>query len=114
MRMGTPRRFAAEVARLREAVLAPGDPAAGLRAAAAARSGELALGEARTPVPEELTAYVDKVALHAYKVVDGDVEELKEAGYSEDEIFEVTVAAAIGSALERLDAGLRALRAGTG
>ncbi len=111
--MGTPGRFAVEVQRLREAVLAPGDPAAELRAAAATRAGELALGEARTPVPEGLAAYVDKVALHAYKVVDRDVEELKEAGYSEDEIFEVTVAAAVGSALERLDAGLRALRAET-
>ena len=35
---------------------------------------------------------------------------LKEAGYSEDEIFEHTVAAALAAGLERLDAGLRALR----
>ncbi len=48
--------------------------------------------------------------LHAYKVTDADVEELKRAGFSEDEIFEHTVAAAVAAGLERLEAGLRVLR----
>jgi alkylhydroperoxidase family enzyme len=43
-------------------------------------------------------------------VTDGDVQALKDAGFSEDEIFEHTVAAAVAAGLERLDAGLRALR----
>jgi alkylhydroperoxidase family enzyme len=59
-----------------------------------------------------MASYVDKVALHAYKVVDADIEALKAAGYSEDEIFEVTVAVAVGAALERLERGLRALGQG--
>lgn len=104
-------RFASEVARIREAVLdGPGETPAALRRAVAARSGELASGRAETAVPDELAPYLDKVALHAYKVVDSDVENLKDSGYSEDALFELTVAAAVGSALERLEAGRRAMR----
>ena len=47
--------------------------------------------------------------LHAYKVTDRDVAELKASGFSEDEIFEQTVSAAVAAGFERLDAGLRAL-----
>ena len=54
--------------------------------------------------------YLEMVRRHAYRVTDGDVERLKSAGLSEDEIFEHTVAAAVAAGLERLDAGLRALR----
>lgn len=58
----------------------------------------------------ELARYLEKVRLHAYKVTDRDVEELKVAGFSEDEIFEHTVAAATKAGLERLDAALATLR----
>jgi alkylhydroperoxidase family enzyme len=61
------------------------------------------------PAPSELAPYLEKVRLHAYKVVDRDVEDLKAAGFSEDEIFEHTVAAATAAGLERLDAGLGVL-----
>ena len=61
------------------------------------------------PAPPELARYVEKVRLHAYRVTDGDVDALKAAGFSEDEIFEHTVSAAVAAGLERLDAGLRAL-----
>jgi alkylhydroperoxidase family enzyme len=59
--------------------------------------------------PPELEPYLEKVRLHAYKVVDRDVEELKAAGFSEDEIFEHTVSAAVAAGLHRLDAALKAL-----
>jgi alkylhydroperoxidase family enzyme len=62
------------------------------------------------PAPPEFATYLEKVRLHAYKVTDRDIEELKAAGFSEDEIFEQTVAAAAAAGLERLDAGLRTLR----
>jgi alkylhydroperoxidase family enzyme len=62
------------------------------------------------PAPAELLPYLEKVRLHAYKVTDRDVEALKEMGFTEDEIFEQTVAAATAAGLERLEAGLRALR----
>jgi len=54
--------------------------------------------------PPELAAYVEKVRTCAYTVTDADVEKLKAAGLSEDEIFEQTVAAAISEGLRRLDA----------
>jgi alkylhydroperoxidase family enzyme len=62
------------------------------------------------PAPPDFASYLDKVRRHAYKVTDRDVEALKEAGHSEDEIFEQTVSAAVTAGLERLDAGLAVLR----
>ena len=59
--------------------------------------------------PEAMAAYLDKVRRNAPTVTDADVEALKAAGLSEDEIFEQTVATAVGAGLERLDAGLAAL-----
>jgi alkylhydroperoxidase family enzyme len=57
-------------------------------------------------LPESLAAYLDKVRRHAYKVVDADVEQMRAAGLSEDEIFEATAAAAVGAGLVRLRAAL--------
>ena len=71
------------------------------------------LREAAQPdraAPPELRPYLEKVRRHAYAVTDDDVEELKRAGFSEDEIFEHTVSAAVAAGLERLEAGLRAVR----
>ena len=50
-----------------------------------------------------MAAYLDKVRDRAYAVVDRDIEALKDAGFSEDEIFEQTVAVAIAEGLRRLD-----------
>jgi alkylhydroperoxidase family enzyme len=61
------------------------------------------------PAPPELEAYLDKVRRHAYRITDEDVEALTRAGYSDDVVFELTVAAAVAAGLERLDAGLRVL-----
>jgi hypothetical protein len=63
-------------------------------------------------VPEALRAYVDKVARHAYEVTDEEVDALKRAGYTEDQLFEITVSAAVGAGLLRLERGLAALRGG--
>jgi alkylhydroperoxidase family enzyme len=64
------------------------------------------------PVPEPWDSYAEKVRSHSYRITDVDVAALRAAGRSEEEIFEVTVAAATGAALRRLDAGLAALRGG--
>ena len=56
-----------------------------------------------------LTGYVNKVALHAYKTLDEGIEALKNAGYSEDAIFELTLSAAICAGQAGLDRGLAAL-----
>ena len=64
--------------------------------------------ERTTPDPR-LAAYLEKVRLRAYEVMDADVQALKDGGVTEDEIFEQTVAAAIGEGLRRLDAAERVL-----
>jgi alkylhydroperoxidase family enzyme len=64
----------------------------------------------RTHLPPPLAAYVEKVARHAYKVTDADVAALQRDGHSDDALFEITVAAAVGAALLRLERGMAALR----
>jgi alkylhydroperoxidase family enzyme len=56
-----------------------------------------------------LAPYLEKVRAAAYTVTDADVEELKRAGVSEDEIFEATVAVASAEGLRRLDAALEVI-----
>ena len=64
----------------------------------------------QAPQDEALDAYREQVRHRAYAVTDADLERLRTAGHSEDEIFEATVAEAVRAGLERLDAGLRAVR----
>ena len=59
---------------------------------------------AAPPTPAGMAPYLAKVRERAYTVTDADIEGLKNAGFSEDEIFEQTVAAAISEGLRRLDA----------
>lgn len=54
-------------------------------------------------LPAELAPYCKKLSLHAYKIVDEDVDALRAAGYSKDAIYEVTVVGAIGAALIGLE-----------
>ena len=61
-------------------------------------------------VPFALRPYVEKVARYAYKVTDEDIQALQQAGYSEDAIFEITVSAALGAGMARLERGLAALK----
>jgi hypothetical protein len=60
-------------------------------------------------IPEPLRAYVENLHRHAYKVTDEDIEALEQAGYSQDQLFEITVSAAVGAGLSRLERGLAAL-----
>jgi hypothetical protein len=60
-------------------------------------------------VPAELQELVEKIHLHAYKVTDEDVARLQ-SKYSEDQLFEIVVSAALGASQRRLAAGLEALR----
>jgi hypothetical protein len=54
-------------------------------------------------------ALIDKVVRHAWKVTDEDVAATKAAGVREDEVFELTVCAALGAATRQLRAALAAL-----
>jgi len=60
--------------------------------------------EALSSAPEAMAAYLDKVRSRAYTITDADVESLKAAGCTEDEIFEQTVGVAIREGLRRIDA----------
>jgi alkylhydroperoxidase family enzyme len=111
-------RYAAFTERVVDRVLAPAahtasavrravlDRAARLGGRAAAQAG----GEAGHDLAPALAGYVDTVARHAHQVTDEDVAALQRAGNSDDTLFEVTVAAALGAALGRLERGLAALR----
>ncbi len=62
-----------------------------------------------SPEPPGLAPYLEKVRSRAFTVTDADVAALIAAGHSEEEIFEHTVAVAVGEGLRRLDAGLGAI-----
>jgi alkylhydroperoxidase family enzyme len=76
---------------------------------AAQLSGRISLSQPDL-LPAEVECYTTKVAQHAYRVGDRDIEALREAGYSEDAIFEMTLSAALGAGIARLEIGLSALR----
>ena len=109
-------RYTAHSQHLVEGVLnSPGETDPALRRAIAEQSAQLSL---RSPqlveqVPPALVAYVKKVALYAYKTTDEDVEALRKAGYDEDAIFEITLSAALGAGMTRLEHGLAALKGDT-
>jgi len=49
-----------------------------------------------------LNKYIDKVARNAYKIIDEDIEALKSLGFTEDEIFELTIVAAFSAGETRV------------
>jgi alkylhydroperoxidase family enzyme len=59
--------------------------------------------------PPGFGLYLDTVRRHAYRVTDEDIQALRDAGYSEDAIFEQTVSVAVAAGLERLEAALEVL-----
>ena len=65
--------------------------------------------QADRKAPADFAPYLEKVRRNAYKVTDADVQALKDAGYSEEIIFERTVSVAVAAGLERLEAGLGTL-----
>ena len=113
-------RFSREIEGVVDAVLTtPGDLPPAVRSAVFARAFALAGGDrqgrgAEGEVPADAQSFVDKVARHAWKVTDEDVDALKAAGYSEDAIFELIVSTATGSGAGRLERSLAALDAATG
>jgi alkylhydroperoxidase/carboxymuconolactone decarboxylase family protein YurZ len=90
---------AVRLAALRAAVLGgPGVTDRDLRRAAASGAA-----------PGVWSGYVRSVREASYRVSEEDIAALKAGGIGEEEIFEVTVAAAVGAAFDRLEAGLRAV-----
>lgn len=88
------------------------------RAAAAARvtsgTGHASVADrtaafANTDVPPGVRALIDKVAKNAWKVTDEDVAAAKAAGATEDQLFELTVCAAMGQATRQIESAMSAL-----
>jgi hypothetical protein len=94
-------RHADRVAALRHAVFDSDAVTDRATRATAATGGQL---------PDPLRSYLTKVREASYRITDADVDALRSVGHSDEEIFELTVAAALGAALRSRDAGLRALQ----
>lgn len=90
------------LAALRHAVLdGPGSTPSRVRhAVAAAKIEEL---------NQELRDYVGTLREHAWRSTDEQVRELLAVGWVEDQVYELTVAVALGAGGRRVDAGLAAL-----
>lgn len=57
---------------------------------------------------------VEKIAKHAHRISDEDINAVRISCLSEDQIFEVAVCAAVGQAARQYDTGLAALEAVSG
>lgn len=81
-----------------------------VRTAAYERAHALGSGAATPPsVNDDLVAWVDTIAVNPSTASDADVVQLRAAGYSEDDIIEITEAAALGASLARLEIAYRVI-----
>ena len=54
-------------------------------------------------IPPDLETYLKKLSLHAYRIIDEDIDSLRTAGYTEEMIYEITLVGAVGAALVGLE-----------
>jgi hypothetical protein len=78
---------------------------------ASAKQRARAFGNADVPPP--LQALIGKVATTPAQVTDADFAEAKAAGFTEDQVFELVICAAVGQSARLYDAGLAALAEAT-
>jgi hypothetical protein len=60
-----------------------------------------------------LSTLIDKLTKHAYTVTDADIAAARALGLSEDQMFEIVVAGAVGQATRQYDTALAALLVAT-
>lgn len=60
-------------------------------------------------LPERLRTLIETVVRHATQISDGDFAAARAAGYTEDQLFELVVCAAVGAADRQLDSAMQAL-----
>jgi hypothetical protein len=65
-------------------------------------------------LPDPLATLVDKVARRSFQVTDGDFASALAAGFTEDQLFEVVICAAVGESSRLYHAGLAALAEASG
>jgi len=73
-----------------------------------ATTSEVRKAVANGTPPPDLRSLVDKIRSRAYTVTDADIDGLRRQ-FTEDQLFEIIVAAALGAASERLAAARRVL-----
>jgi alkylhydroperoxidase family enzyme len=69
-------------------------------AVATGDTGDAALGELRAA-----GGLVDKVARHAYRITEADIEAARSDGFTDHELFDLIVAAALGAGVSRRTVG---------
>jgi hypothetical protein len=88
----------------------PGDSDAGLRQAVFRHGmGQLGFAETDTGLSADLVRYGDTVLRYAPEITDQDIKDLLAAGWSEAEVFEITVAASVAAGYGRLRIAWEAL-----
>jgi hypothetical protein len=60
-------------------------------------------------LPEPLRPLLDKVATRSAQVTDADFATAMEAGFSDDQLFELVICAAVGQSTRQYETGLAAL-----
>jgi hypothetical protein len=60
-------------------------------------------------LPEPLHPLLDKVATKSAQVTDADFATASEAGFTDDQLFELVICAAVGESTRQYEAGLAAL-----
>jgi hypothetical protein len=65
-------------------------------------------------VEASLRDLVSKVCMRSREITEDDITAVRAAGFSEDQVFEVCVCAAVGQATRQLDSALAALDAAGG
>lgn len=97
---GAADRHADAIAALRRAVL---------ETWGAATLDQRAATESAAPTGTAADACLEKVRHASYRIVDADIDALRTAGMTEDAVFELTLAAALGEATRTFDRSMRAL-----
>ncbi|MBV9579655.1 MAG: hypothetical protein JO057_13790 [Chloroflexi bacterium] len=64
---------------------------------------------ANSDLPEPLATLIDKVARRSFQVADADFAAAVAAGFTEDQLFELVICAAVGESNRIYQAGLQAL-----
>lgn len=64
-----------------------------------------------TGLPEQVQSLVDKVATRSWQITDSDLGAARAASFSDDQIFELIICAAVGESTRQYQAGLAALGA---
>ena len=66
-----------------------------------------------TGIPPPLQTLIGKVATRPTQITDADFDAAKAAGFSEDQLFELVISAAVGQSTRLYEAGLAALTEAT-